>query len=303
MYDSRSEPREFIGSTRGEAVAKACSFFGSDEGELRIVDLEPEAVFGTGGRTVIVAVPPGALRRSAPRERSERPERGERFERGRSDRFERSGRPERPERSERRDRPEPGRGERMDRGERTERPRVEEEEPLEAESVGTAQGPLGAIGSFILGALERMNLGPFEISETEEQGLVAVAVSGAAAARLRSGESRAGEALQLLANQMVLRTDQPERRVVVDVEGDAEQRQAFLERIAQRAADRATETGRSVALEPMNGRDRRMVHVALRDTRDITTMSIGEGRYRQVVVVPRGAPEYEEALESAASKE
>jgi spoIIIJ-associated protein len=299
MYDSRSEPREFIGSTRGEAVAKACSFFGSDEGELRIVDLEPEAVFGTAGRAVIVAAPPGAVR-SRPEQR-ERPDRGERFERDRPERSERSGRPERSERPERRDRP--GRGERMGRSERPERPRVEEEEPLEAESVGTAQVPLGPIGSFILGALERMNLGPFEISETEEQGLVAVAVSGPAAGRLRSGESRAGEALQLLANQMMLRTDQPDRRVVVDVEGDAEQRQAFLERIAQRAADRATETGRSVALEPMNGRDRRMVHVALRDTPDIATMSIGEGRYRQVVVVPRGAPEYDEALESAASKE
>jgi spoIIIJ-associated protein len=300
MYDPRSEPREFIGSTRSEAVAKACSFFGSDEGELRVVDLEPEAVFGTAGRAVIVAALPGAIRaRTAPRERSDRPERGERFERERSEgRFERGGRPER---TERRDRP--GRGERMGRGERSEPARIEEEEPLEAESVGTAQGPLGPIGAFILGALERMNLGPFEISETEEQGLVAVAVSGPAAGRLRSGESRAGEALQLLANQMMARTEQPDRRVVVDVEGDAEQRQAFLERIAQRAADRATETGRSVALEPMNGRDRRMVHVALRDAPDIATMSIGEGRYRQVVVVPRGAPEYEEALASAASKE
>jgi hypothetical protein len=30
---------------------------------------------------------------------------------------------------------------------------------------------------------------------------------------------------------------------------------------------------------------------------------MGEGRYRQVVVVPRGAAEYEEALQSSASKE
>jgi spoIIIJ-associated protein len=300
MYDSRNEPREFIGATRSEAVAKACSFFGSDEGELRIVDLDPESVAGTAGRTVIAAALAGALRaRPASRERSDRPERQDRSER--SERSERFDRPSRPERSERRERPE--RGERMGRGERTERVRAEEEAPLEAESVGTAQSALSPIGEFILGALERMNLGPFAISESEEHGLVAVAVSGAAAGRLRSGESRAGEALQLLANQMMLRSDQPDRRVVVDVEGDAEQRQAFLERIAARAAERAKETGRAVALEPMNGGDRRMIHVALRDTPDIATMSMGEGRYRQVVVVPRGAAEYEEALQSSASKE
>jgi spoIIIJ-associated protein len=291
MYEPRNEPREFIGATRSEAVAKACSFFAAEEGELRIVDLDPEGVAGTAGRTVIVAARAGALRiRSEPRERAERGERSERFERPR--RHERAGRADRRERTER-----------AGPGERPERVRAEEEAPLEAESVGTARGALSPIGEFILGALERMDLGPFEISESEEQGLVALAVSGAAAGRLRSGESRAGEALQLLANQMILRSEQPERRVVVDVEGDAEQRQQFLERIAQRAAQRAKESGRSVALEPMNGRDRRMIHVALRDAPDVATMSMGEGRYRQVVVVPKGAPEYEEARRSASSRE
>jgi predicted RNA-binding protein Jag len=54
-----------------------------------------------------------------------------------------------------------------------------------------------------------------------------------------------------------------------------------------------------VALDPMNGRDRRGIHVALRDVEGVATMSIGEGAYRQVVVVPEGAPEYEEALSAS----
>jgi len=87
--------------------------------------------------------------------------------------------------------------------------------------------------------------------------------------------------------------------VVVDVEGDRENRETYLEDLAQRAARRALKVGRAVALDPMNGKDRRAVHVALRDARDVATMSTGEGRYRQVVVVPRGAPEYEEAVRLA----
>ncbi len=277
MYEPRNEPREFIGSTRSEAVAKACSFFGVDESELRIVDLDSDTVAGIAGRSAIVAARPGAVRsRPAPRERADRPERTERFER-----------PERPERPEREERAEP----------------VRVQEVPHEESIATVRGDLSGIGEFVRGALERMDLGPFELSESEEQGLVVVAVAGSAAGRLRSGESRAGEALQLLANQVILRSDRPERRVVVDVEGDAEQREAFLERMAERAARRARETGRSVALEPMNGRDRRMIHVALRDATDVATMSIGEGRYRQVVVVPKGAPEYEEARRSSVAKE
>ena len=71
--------------------------------------------------------------------------------------------------------------------------------------------------------------------------------------------------------------------------------------LAERVAKRARETGRAVALDPMNGKDRRLIHIALRDEADIATMSIGEGRYRQVVVVPQGAPEYEQARREAAA--
>ena len=50
-----------------------------------------------------------------------------------------------------------------------------------------------------------------------------------------------------------------------------------------------------MALDPMGPRDLRSIHVALRDAEGVATMSVGEGRYRQVLVVPEGAPEYEEA--------
>jgi spoIIIJ-associated protein len=84
--------------------------------------------------------------------------------------------------------------------------------------------------------------------------------------------------------------------VVVDVEGDGESRESLLVSLAERVARRARSSGRAVALDPMNPRDRRTIHVALRDEDGIATMSVGEGRYRQVVVVPEGAPEYEDAL-------
>ena len=69
---------------------------------------------------------------------------------------------------------------------------------------------------------------------------------------------------------------------------------------------RARDGGRAIALDPMNGRDRRIIHLAVRDEDGVASMSIGEGRYRQVVVVPEGAPEYEEAQrqsEASATRE
>ena len=55
------------------------------------------------------------------------------------------------------------------------------------------------------------------------------------------------------------------------------------------------------ARDPMSGRDRRVIHVALRGAEGIATMSIGEGRYRQVLVVPAGAPEWAEAKAASES--
>ena len=69
--------------------------------------------------------------------------------------------------------------------------------------------------------------------------------------------------------------------------------------MAERAADRAVESGRALALDAMNGRDRRIVHLALKERDGVATMGIGEGRYRQVLVVPEGAPEFDEAVASS----
>jgi spoIIIJ-associated protein len=96
------------------------------------------------------------------------------------------------------------------------------------------------------------------------------------------------------------------KRVVLDVEGNSDAREDFLARLAQRAVSRAREAGHAIALDPMNGRDRRIIHLAVREAEGVASMSVGEGRYRQVVVVPEGAPEYDEALrqsESAGQRE
>ncbi len=156
-------------------------------------------------------------------------------------------------------------------------------------------GEIGEIGQFLLGTIERMGLGSFEISESREGEMIVLQVKGTAAQALSSGQGRTVDALQLLVNQVSARLSPDRQRVVIDVEGDADAREEFLAKLAERVAKRALQTGRPVALDPMNGRDRRLIHVALRDRDDVATMSEGEGRYRQVVVVPESSDEFEDA--------
>jgi spoIIIJ-associated protein len=163
-------------------------------------------------------------------------------------------------------------------------------------SVGEVQGELGELGRFVLGVVERLGLGGFQIRENAEGELVVVQLHGNAAKALARGDGRPVDALQLLANQAAQRLSDEPCRVVIDCEGEADAREARLEKLAERVARRARESGRAVALDPMSGRDRRIIHMALRGAESVATMSVGEGQYRQVVVVPEGAPEFEEAV-------
>jgi len=140
-----------------------------------------------------------------------------------------------------------------------------------------------------------MDLGPFELSESVEGEMIVLQLQGPAAKSLASGQGRTVDALQLLVNQVSARVSPERQRVVIDVEGDADAREEFLGKLAERVANRALQTGRPVALDPMNARDRRLIHLALRDRDDVATISEGEGRYRQVVVVPESSDEFEDA--------
>ena len=286
MYDARSEWREFVGANRSEALAKASSFFSAREDELDVVEPPPGEIFGLAARVLIVA----ALR--------DRKQRGG-APRGPDRPAERPGGRQTEGRGESRFR-EPRRGGESDRP-ATQPPKLSPAPAPEAEepSVGSARTPLSPVGEFVLGLIERMEVGPFEMSEGREGNLIAIGLRGSAAMKVTAGDARSIDAIQLLANQVVLRAGDENLRVVVDAEGDSDRREAYLARLAERAAQRATETGRSVAIDPMNPKDRRIVHVALREFEGVVTMSVGSGRYRQVVVVPEGAPEYEEARRQA----
>ena len=72
----------------------------------------------------------------------------------------------------------------------------------------------------------------------------------------------------------------------VDVAGYQERRYETLRTLAQRVARRVASSGREVPLEPMPPNERRIVHMALADDPDVSTMSDGMGDGRRVVIEP-----------------
>ena len=101
----------------------------------------------------------------------------------------------------------------------------------------------------------------------------------------RRGETL--KTLQFIVRYMVSRRLDERVNLTIDVEGYQERRHSALRNMARRVANRVSDTGRAIALEPMPPADRRIVHVFLSDHPEVTTESEGEGMDRQVVVMPR----------------
>ena len=72
--------------------------------------------------------------------------------------------------------------------------------------------------------------------------------------------------------------------VTVDVHGYKGRQKNKLEELAYRMANKALNQKRDVSLRPMSPYDRRIIHMALAEEKDVETISEGSGRDRHVVV-------------------
>lgn len=98
----------------------------------------------------------------------------------------------------------------------------------------------------------------------------------------RRGETLA--ALQLLVNLIVSHRTHHRMRIIIDAENYRMRREENLRSLAQRVAQQVRSYRRSIALEAMPPHERRIVHLALSESGDISTESIGEGDARRVVI-------------------
>jgi spoIIIJ-associated protein len=124
------------------------------------------------------------------------------------------------------------------------------------------------------------------VSAREHEGGVSVTCAGADVALFIGKHGQTIDAIQYLANA-ITRAEGGEHEVVVDAAGYRARRTATLEKLARRSAQRASATGRRVALDPMTPVERKIVHEALKDDPEVETASEGSEPNRFVVVFPR----------------
>ena len=92
------------------------------------------------------------------------------------------------------------------------------------------------------------------------------------------------DAIERILNCIVNKVSLAKRRVFVDTEGYRGRREERLIEMAHQVAEKVKYTGRDVVLAPMSARDRRIIHVTLKEDEIVSTYSQGEGEMRRVVV-------------------
>lgn len=115
-----------------------------------------------------------------------------------------------------------------------------------------------------------------------------LSISGGDAALVIGRQGQTLDAIEFFVNRMFERKCPGAPHVSLDAEGYRDRRADKLMDMAMHHASEVRRSGRPVALEPMSPRDRRSIHLALRDEHGIVTRSEGEGQYRYVVIEPAG---------------
>jgi spoIIIJ-associated protein len=128
---------------------------------------------------------------------------------------------------------------------------------------------------------------PCAVAVSEDEETLCATLTGSELGLVIGKRGHTIDAIQYLANAIVWRGQEEERKpVVVDAAGYRERRRSSLEGAADRAASEALQTRSPVALEPMTAVERKIVHLYLAEREEVATSSEGTEPNRHVVVAP-----------------
>jgi len=139
--------------------------------------------------------------------------------------------------------------------------------------------------------LKLMGIADFsvEVSQSDEEKMAAVTVPQEESGILIGYHGETQSALQYLTAQIVNKGQEKWERIIVNINGYRDQREAQLKQMANNAADRAKATGNEIEMPFLTPAERRIIHMELSVRPDISSFSEGDGRDRRLVIAPKAA--------------
>lgn len=151
--------------------------------------------------------------------------------------------------------------------------------------------PAGKAKDFLAGLLVRFGTpADIQVSENAEEKTIHLELSGSNMGAVIGRRGDTLDAFQYLTSIVANKGEEDRWRVTVDTENYRAKREAALVALANKTAQKALKYKKSVALEPMNPHERRIIHSALQDVEGVTTYSTGSEPNRKVIIAPTDLP-------------
>ncbi len=144
---------------------------------------------------------------------------------------------------------------------------------------------------FLEGTLERM--GYRVTTELHRSGPEAILeIVGDDSSQVIGKKGVTLDALQVLCNRVARKYSEADERgyVLLDANGYRAKHEQNLQELATKLGDQAIRERRTITMDPMSPRDRRVVHMALAKFTGVRTQSQGEGSDRRLQIIPMSAP-------------
>jgi spoIIIJ-associated protein len=138
------------------------------------------------------------------------------------------------------------------------------------------------VGKMQMGV--EVNLAPDDGEGSPDE--IRIELEGPDAGRIIGKKGNVLDAIQYLTARVVVRPGDARRHVIVDAEGYRARHEDQLAQMARRLAQRVATEGKVITFDPMSARERRIVHMALRDIKGVRTESMGEEPQRRVQIIP-----------------
>ena len=94
------------------------------------------------------------------------------------------------------------------------------------------------------------------------------------------------DSIQLIANQIINKHYKKTYHITLDVDGYRQKRKDALLNKVKAIAETVKKKEKSITMEPMNAANRRIVHKYLEKEKDIKSITVGEGAFKRIVLMP-----------------
>ena len=128
---------------------------------------------------------------------------------------------------------------------------------------------------------------PAKITIDKQEDLYKVGISTEENAMLIGKHGNTLSSLEYILTQMVSFKEGEFVRILVEVGGYREEREEYLENLAEKIKQEVLETGARKSLKGLKPWERRIIHMYLSEDQSLSTESIGEGRDRELIVTKK----------------